>query len=156
MGDLRTSSDAVPTTRPGGRVADAAAVLRVMRPLHSGGGDDPIEQRQLLADLFRLIGRPFAAPPPAGEPTGDHGGGLEPPAVAGPTAPTTPELPPAASKLPPRMGQTLDYLLTGDSEKQVAQRLNLSPHTVHVYVKKLYRHFDVSSRAELLALHLRR
>src|SRR3954466_10347413 len=39
--------------------------------------------------------------------------------------------------LSPRVRQTLDRLLEGDSEKQVAQRLKLSQHTVHVYVKLL-------------------
>ncbi len=54
-----------------------------------------------------------------------------------------------------RLRQTLGCLLEGDSEKQVALRLGLSRHTVHEYVKTLYRRFDVSSRAELLAYCLR-
>jgi hypothetical protein len=49
------------------------------------------------------------------------------------------------------MSQTLQYLLAGDSEKQIANRLRLSQHTVHVYVKALYRRHSVSSRGELLA-----
>jgi DNA-binding CsgD family transcriptional regulator len=53
--------------------------------------------------------------------------------------------------LSPRLRQTLQSLLKGVSEKQVAQRLGLSQHTVHVYVKKLYRRYGVSSRGELLA-----
>ena len=47
--------------------------------------------------------------------------------------------------LPPRLCQTLECLLEGDSEKQVAARLGLSRHTVHEYVMALYRRFDVSS-----------
>jgi DNA-binding CsgD family transcriptional regulator len=58
---------------------------------------------------------------------------------------------PANLKLSPRMRQTLDRLLAGDSEKQIAIKLGVSPHTVHVYVKSLYRGFDVNSRGELLA-----
>jgi DNA-binding CsgD family transcriptional regulator len=42
-------------------------------------------------------------------------------------------------------------LLEGHSEKEVATSLFLSPHTVHDHVKFLYRHFGVTSRAELLA-----
>jgi DNA-binding NarL/FixJ family response regulator len=38
----------------------------------------------------------------------------------------------------------------GLAEKQVARRLGISVHTVHVYAKSLYRHFHVNSRAELL------
>jgi DNA-binding CsgD family transcriptional regulator len=54
------------------------------------------------------------------------------------------------SGLSPRLRQTLACLLHGDSEKQVALRLQLSGPTVHQYVTALYRHFGVNSRAELL------
>ncbi|QDV38512.1 helix-turn-helix transcriptional regulator [Tautonia plasticadhaerens] len=57
--------------------------------------------------------------------------------------------------LPPRLRQVLECLLEGDSEKQVAVRLGLSRPTVHEYVTALYRRFEVSSRAELLARCLR-
>jgi DNA-binding CsgD family transcriptional regulator len=49
------------------------------------------------------------------------------------------------------MRQTLQRLLVGDSEKQIARCLGLSRNTIHVYVKALYRGFGVSSRGELLA-----
>jgi DNA-binding CsgD family transcriptional regulator len=53
--------------------------------------------------------------------------------------------------LSPRLGQTLDRMLAGDSEKQIAAQLGISPPTVHEYVGKLYRHFNVNSHAELMA-----
>jgi DNA-binding CsgD family transcriptional regulator len=56
-----------------------------------------------------------------------------------------------ADALSPRERQTLEHLLAGHSEKQIAGRLKLSPNTVHHYVKSLHRHFGVSSRSELLA-----
>lgn len=56
-----------------------------------------------------------------------------------------------ASGLPPRLRRVLAHLLQGESEKQVAARLELSPHTVHEYVKQLYRRLGVSSRSELMA-----
>jgi DNA-binding NarL/FixJ family response regulator len=56
--------------------------------------------------------------------------------------------------LPPRMGQTLMHLLHGESEKQIASKLNISRHTVHIYVKQLYRRFEVHSRAELMARYI--
>ena len=59
-------------------------------------------------------------------------------------------------QLPRREKETLACLLEGDSEKQVALRLGVSPLTVHQYVKSLYRRFRVRSRAELLAYFLRR
>ena len=59
-------------------------------------------------------------------------------------------------RLPRRERETLACLLEGDSEKQVAARLGLSPLTAHQYVKSLYRRFGAQSRAELLAYFLRR
>jgi DNA-binding NarL/FixJ family response regulator len=53
--------------------------------------------------------------------------------------------------LTPRVRQTLQRMLAGDSEKEIGVHLGVSKHTVHVYVKALYRHFEVSSRGELLA-----
>jgi DNA-binding CsgD family transcriptional regulator len=55
-----------------------------------------------------------------------------------------------------RQRQTLELLLTGDAEKQIAARLSISRHTVHVYVKSLYKLFGVSSRGELLAKWVQR
>jgi DNA-binding CsgD family transcriptional regulator len=56
--------------------------------------------------------------------------------------------------LPPRLRQTLDGLLQGKSEKQIASGLGLSRHTVHRYVGLLHRRFDVCSNGELLARFL--
>jgi DNA-binding CsgD family transcriptional regulator len=56
---------------------------------------------------------------------------------------------PSARDLPKRLREVLASLLEGDSEKQVALRLRLSRHTIHEHVKRLYRHFGVSSRGEL-------
>src|SRR5262245_26321651 len=63
---------------------------------------------------------------------------------------------PSPGKLSPRLRQTLACLMEGDSEKQVAGRLGLSPTTVHQYVTALYRRFGVQSRGQLLAHMLRR
>ena len=43
-----------------------------------------------------------------------------------------------------------------DTEKQVAARLGLSQTTTHQYVMALYRHFGVTSRAQLLAHMIKR
>ena len=56
------------------------------------------------------------------------------------------------SPLAPRLQETLDATLEGLSEKEIAARLRLSEHTVHQYVKALYRRYRVRSRAELMAL----
>lgn len=106
------------------RIGDVSAMLRVMRPL-GGAVADNDGRRRLLANLFRLVGNSPGKP-------GD--------AFAA-----------SLAHLSPRQRETLKHLLSGDSEKQIATKLALSRHTVHVYVKGLYRHFGASSRAELLA-----
>ena len=53
--------------------------------------------------------------------------------------------------LPPPDGEVVDAY-----ERHLRSERGLSPHTVHDYVKALYRHFGVQSRAELLALCLAR
>jgi DNA-binding CsgD family transcriptional regulator len=55
-----------------------------------------------------------------------------------------------------RLRETLSLLLEGQSEKQVAGALQLGTRTIHDYVTRLYEHFHVSSRAELLAYFIRR
>ncbi len=124
------------------RQGNVSAMLRMMGPLNGGKLADPvIRQRRLLADLCRFLGASVGAmPPPQPAATSrangealDHNG-----------------------ELPPRLEQTLHHLLAGASEKQVASHMKLSRHTVHVYVKALYRRYGVSSRAELLAKHFKR
>ncbi len=58
----------------------------------------------------------------------------------------------AFSTLPQRLRLTLACLLEGDSEKDAARKLGLSPYTAHEYVKSLYRHLGVSSRGELFTV----
>jgi DNA-binding CsgD family transcriptional regulator len=53
--------------------------------------------------------------------------------------------------LPSNLLRTLELLLEGCSERQIVARLDLSSHTVHDHVKRLYRRFQVNSRAQLLA-----
>jgi DNA-binding CsgD family transcriptional regulator len=55
-----------------------------------------------------------------------------------------------------RLRETLTLLLEGHSEKQVAGALKLGTRTIHDYTMRLYDHFNVSSRAELLAYFVRR
>lgn len=89
----------------------------------------------------RALARVYVVRPAAGAPV------TTPPAAAPPPAP----LPLTGEPLPPRLADTLHGLLAGRSEKEIAADLSLSPHTVHDYVKSLYRRFGVQSRAELMA-----
>lgn len=54
-------------------------------------------------------------------------------------------------RLSPRLAQVHSLLLKGLSEKEAAARMNLSAHTVHRHVNRLYQVLGVNSRAELLA-----
>lgn len=98
-------------------------MVRMIRPLESRVPSVQ-QKRKLVVDFCKFIGKRVNAYCPAS--TLDKG-------------------------LSPRMRQTLELLLAGDGEKQVAYKLKLSQHTVHVYAKSLYKHFGVSSRGELLA-----
>ncbi|MFG0328106.1 MAG: helix-turn-helix transcriptional regulator [Phycisphaerales bacterium JB037] len=60
------------------------------------------------------------------------------------------------SGLSPRQRQTLELLLDGLSEKQVAAEMGIKQSTAHGYIVELHRHFDVSSRGELLSYFVRR
>lgn len=61
-----------------------------------------------------------------------------------------------APHLSPRLEQVLRLLLSGDSTKQIAVKLDLSHHTVNEYIETLYRRCGVSSRGELLSRFVRR
>jgi FixJ family two-component response regulator len=54
-------------------------------------------------------------------------------------------------RLSPRQREVMSLLLAGESVKVIAQKLGLSKHTVVDYVKRIYKHFSVSSRPALLA-----
>ncbi|HZZ41624.1 MAG TPA: helix-turn-helix transcriptional regulator [Tepidisphaeraceae bacterium] len=110
------------------KLGDVAAVLRGL----DGGDVNKAMRRELVAAWCKM-----ALPVPN-----------EPEKHAPPAANAANEL---SSTMAPRIRETLRHLLIGDSEKQIANKLGISQHTVHVYVKRLYRHYDVNSRGELLA-----
>jgi DNA-binding NarL/FixJ family response regulator len=120
---------------PSQRQGDLGALMRAAKTART---DDAVltthAQRKAIADLCRFLGA--------------H--------VSGEAFDAQSSVIPESLKLSPRMRQTLDRLLTGDSEKQIASKLAVSQHTVHVYVKAIYRGFDVNSRGELLAKFVRR
>lgn len=60
----------------------------------------------------------------------------------------------ASSMLSKRETDTYRLLLTELSESEVAERLNLSTHTVHDYARQLYRKFGVKGRVGLMAMVL--
>jgi DNA-binding CsgD family transcriptional regulator len=60
------------------------------------------------------------------------------------------------AQLSPRERHTFDLLLAGLADKEIADRLGISPHTVNQYTKSIYRRFGVHSRAALLARRIGR
>lgn len=60
----------------------------------------------------------------------------------------------AGEPLTPTERKILSCLLTGMSEKEIADELNQRQNTTHQYVVTLYRKFNVRSRAALTALWL--
>jgi DNA-binding CsgD family transcriptional regulator len=103
-----------------------ASLVRVVTNLPVDGSDAAARRRKLVAELCKLVGAHVS-------------GGVAGDAVG----------------ISPRMRQTLEHLVAGDSERQVALKLKISQHTVHVYVKQLYKRFGASSRGELLAKFVR-
>ena len=54
--------------------------------------------------------------------------------------------------LSPREKQVLGALQAGMTERQAAETLGLSPHTIHSHVKAVYYRMGVTSRAQLLSV----
>jgi DNA-binding CsgD family transcriptional regulator len=123
------------------RRGSVRAALSMMNAVDDAPADAVGRKRKLVADLCRMLGQQL--------------GDAYVTASPGPESRHAAE-PPGAVSLSPRVHQTLERLLMGDSEKEIAARLGVSPHTIHVYVKTLYRRFDVCSRGELLARFVRR
>jgi DNA-binding NarL/FixJ family response regulator len=78
-----------------------------------------------------------------------------PPSVVEPAACELDPPPPALGRhrcdLTPRQDGVLGLLLQGYSNKEIARRLNLSPHTVKIHVSALLRRFSVQKRSGLAA-----
>jgi DNA-binding NarL/FixJ family response regulator len=62
--------------------------------------------------------------------------------------------PPAVSleKIPPARRRVLDLLCAGRRNSEIAKTLGRSPHTIRNQVAELFRTFNVSTRAELVAV----
>ena len=58
--------------------------------------------------------------------------------------------------LTPRQQQIVQALKDGDSYKMIADKFQISPHTVADHIKKIYRKLHVNSKGELLSKHIRK
>jgi DNA-binding NarL/FixJ family response regulator len=59
--------------------------------------------------------------------------------------------PPEPDPLSPRERQLLKLVDEGLTYKQIAERLTVSPHTVHAHIKNIYEALQAKSRGEALA-----
>jgi DNA-binding CsgD family transcriptional regulator len=109
------------------RLGNVSALSRVVKSLPSPASDALTHKRKMVAEFCHLLGAQYSRPVTR--------------SILG---------------LSNRHAETLERLLAGDSEKEIAARIGVSRNTVHVYVTGLYRHFNVSSRGELLARFVRR
>jgi biotin operon repressor len=123
--------------------ADAAVIQTIV--LHRAAADGDYRERSVRLvhlvheELQFMLGRGLlvAAPPDSG--------------TVGEARERLTVEPPIGEPLPRQLQRVLACLLEGDAEKQVADRLSLSRHTVNHHVQRLYRRFDVHSRGELLS-----
>lgn len=53
-------------------------------------------------------------------------------------------------ELSPRHARVFSLLIEGDDRKSIADKLNVSIHTIGGYVKEVYRHYGVHSQTELV------
>ena len=67
---------------------------------------------------------------------------------------TLPSVGQIASQLTPREKEIYLSLLRGLSSKQIAKALKLSPATVHVHIRNIFRTVDVVSRSQLISKSL--
>jgi DNA-binding CsgD family transcriptional regulator len=59
-------------------------------------------------------------------------------------------------QLTARQSTTLDHLLRGYSEREIAQLLKISDATAHEHIGAVYRKFGVHTRSELMAGYIKR
>lgn len=52
--------------------------------------------------------------------------------------------------LPDRQAEILQFLLNGENDKQIAQKLKISLPTIRTHLQRIYARFDVSNRTSLV------
>lgn len=108
--------------------------LTVLLPLHCGGQRPTPERVQFILKLPPVLAPILMSNKPVAPKQGVEEG--------------------AQDGLSEAQSRVLRLALSGLSEKDIAHRLHRSHHTVNSHLRTIYRHYNVSSRAELLALAL--
>jgi DNA-binding CsgD family transcriptional regulator len=99
--------------------------------------------------MLRALGVELGAIPPAASPE------VAPPSPGSAPVPRT-EPTPAAEQLTDRETEVLTLIATGLSDREVAERLVLSPHTVHRHVANVRTKLGLPTRAAVIAAATRR
>ncbi len=63
---------------------------------------------------------------------------------------------PSTRALSKRERQVLDHLVCGRTNKQIAQRLGVTDHTVKTQVTRIYEKLEVRNRLDLLSMSIER
>jgi DNA-binding NarL/FixJ family response regulator len=71
-------------------------------------------------------------------------------------APLRPSSASLEQQLSPREGEILNFLAAGLENKEIAQRLGISDHTVKFHVTSIFNKLSVSNRTEAVAVGIRR
>jgi DNA-binding CsgD family transcriptional regulator len=108
--------------------------LKVLVPLHCGGQRPTPEQVQFILKLPPVLAPILMSNKPLAPKRGPKEG--------------------VKDGLSEAQSRVLHLALNGLTEKDIAHRLHRSHHTVNSHLRTIYRHYNVSSRAELLALAL--
>lgn len=127
-----------------GRIMPSSEKRKSALPRHNSGG------RQALQTLRAEIGRlrlevarlKRQLPGSSGNKAETH---PHRPATLAPAAAQ------ALKELSPRLRETFELLLTGETERAISAKMSISVHTCHEYVKTLYARLGVSSRSKLFA-----
>ncbi|MGW5266453.1 helix-turn-helix transcriptional regulator [Microbispora sp. NPDC004025] len=146
------------------RAGDAALAERALRAIERLAGDNREVQLLAVAEeharaVYRGDGRSLSLPldladdaRPAFVPSQEPERSPAPPGVR-PARPAAPEAGPACSPaLTARESEVATLVSRGMTNRQVANELGLSPHTVNFHLRRIFRKFSVSSRTQLCRL----
>ncbi len=103
------------------------------------------------ASGYLLKNTPLAQVRQAIQDVANGGSALSPSVARRVLAHFKPSSAPRADGLSAREQQVLEALVDGLADKEIAQRLDLSPETIRTYVKNIYRKLHVTGRVELLS-----
>lgn len=134
-----------------------AALLPLLDEADSAGLLTLRDELTFPSEMVRLLVRDTLARPVreqlAREATGGHARPADPAGDGGMTAPTAPHSAVTAWETLGNTEQEISRLVSaGLTNRQIATRVHLSPHTVNYYLRQIFRKLDIHSRIVLATL----